>query len=351
MPSLADYSLDELAALFTGWGHLPVHAKRLLRAYYDQSGQIDLAAVPIAHRLRDRIGAELPLHTTRIASRSASADGTVKLLLACTDGAQVESVLMPDYRPDRSAGCLSTQAGCAMACDFCATGAQGFTRNLTTGEIIEQFLALKSESVALGRILRTVVLMGMGEPLLNLANVTKAIRLLAGDHTAHLGWRQITLSTVGLLPQLQHFVGLRLNVQLALSLHAPDDTLRAQLVPPARRFAIADLLDLAQRHQENTGRITVIQYCLLDGVNDSPAQALALAQLLAGRRMHVNLLTYNPTGRPYRPSPEEAIDVFLGTLRNNRIVAHLRRSRGQDIAAACGQLRTLHPTGSKPLNK
>ncbi len=341
MPSLADYSLEELSALFVQWGHLPIHAKRLLRAYYDQAGRPALDQVSIAHRLRDRAVAEIPLLATRVVTRSVSADGTLKLLLACPDGAQVESVLMPDYRPDRSAGCLSTQAGCAMACDFCATGVQGFTRNLTTGDIIEQYLALKAESAAVGRILRTIVLMGMGEPLLNLANVTKAIRLLAGDHTAHLGWRQITLSTVGLLPQLQQFVDLKLNVQLALSLHAPDDQLRAQLVPPARRFAIADLLALAQLHQENTGRTTVIQYCLLASVNDSPTQALALAQLLAGRRMHVNLLTYNPTGRPYQSSPPKAIDAFLGTLRSNGIVAHLRRSRGQDIAAACGQLRTI----------
>lgn len=344
MPSLADYSLEELSALFVRWGHLPIHAKRLLRAYYDQAGRPALDKISISHRLRDRVAAEIPLLTTHVASRSASADGTVKLLVACHDGAEVESVLMPDYRPDRSAGCLSTQAGCAMACDFCATGVQGFTRNLTAGEIIEQFLALKAESAIAGRILRTIVLMGMGEPLLNLTNVVKAIGLLAGDHTAHLGWRQITVSTVGLLPQLQQFVDLKLNVQLALSLHAPDDQLRAQLVPPARRFAISDLLSLAQQHQQNTGRTTVIQYCLLAGVNDSPAQALALAQLLAHRRMHVNLLTYNPTGRPYQSSSPQAIDAFLGTLRNNGIVAHLRRSRGQDISAACGQLRTGHLT-------
>ena len=341
MPSLADYSLEELSALFKRWGHLPVHAKRLLRAYYDHAGRPALDQVAIAHRLRERVAAEIPLLNTQVVSRAASADGTVKLLLACVDGERVESVLMPDYRPERSAGCLSTQAGCPMACDFCATGTQGFTRNLTAGEIIEQFLALKTESAAVCRILRTVVLMGMGEPLLNLANVVKAIHLLAGDHTAHLGWRQITLSTVGLLPQLQEFVDLKLNVQLALSLHAPDDQLRARLVPAAKRSAIADLLSLAQQHQQNTGRITIIQYCLLAGVNDSPEQALALARLLAGRRMHVNLLTHNPVGRPYQSSSPAAIDAFLGMLRNNGIVAHLRRSRGQDIAAACGQLRTI----------
>ena len=344
MRALADYNLAELEQLFSGWGFEPLHARRLLRQFYDAAGQMDLASPAKLHHalpkaLRERIGRELPLLGTTVVDSSCADDGTTKLLVRAEDGAMVESVLMPDFRPDRAAGCLSTQVGCAMACDFCATGQQGFSRNLTAGEIVEQFLHLKHLAAQQGRRLATIVLMGMGEPLLNLANVVSAIRLIAGDDTGHLGWRQITLSTVGLVQQLREFVDLRLNVQLALSLHAPDDETRATIIPMARRYQIVDLLELAQEHQRNTGRVTIIQYCLLEQVNDSDGHATRLARLLAGRQMHVNLLSYNATGQPYRAASPERLDRFINILRDHRLVAHTRRSRGDEIAAACGQLR------------
>jgi 23S rRNA (adenine2503-C2)-methyltransferase len=209
------------------------------------------------------------------------------------------------------------------------------------GEIVEQFLHLKRIALEIGRRLHTIVLMGMGEPLLNLENVIKAVRLIADPKTGQLGWRQLTLSTVGLQSQLRQFVDTKLNIQLAISLHAPDDQLRAKLIPIARAHRIAPILDLAQAHQANTGRVSIIQYCLLAGVNDSDEQAHALGRLLEGRRMHLNLLTYNTTGRPFAPSPSDRISQFLDIVRGHRIVAHLRKSRGQDIAAACGQLRQM----------
>lgn len=329
--------------LFAGWGFDAIHARRLLRWYYDSSGEVDLHRPARQHHALPKalvacIEKDLPLSSTHVVRISEASDGTVKLLVSTHDGALVESVLMPDFRPDRAAGCISTQVGCAMACDFCATGLQGFSRNLSAGEIVEQFLHLKRDAKRLSRRLSTIVLMGMGEPLLNLENVVKAIGLMASDEAGHLGWRQITLSTVGLVPQLRQFVDLRLNVQLALSLHAPDDETRKRIIPMARRYRIADLLELAQEHQANTGRVTTIQYCLLEGVNDSDDHARALATLLAGRQMHVNLLTYNSTGQPYRASSPQRVDAFINILRDHRLVAHTRRSRGDQIAAACGQL-------------
>jgi 23S rRNA (adenine2503-C2)-methyltransferase len=251
---------------------------------------------------------------------------------------------MPDFRADRAAGCLSSQVGCAMGCDFCATTKTGFERNLTAGEIVEQFVALRREAQAVGRKLQTLVFMGMGEPMLNLDAVLVAVRRLAANDLGALGWRQITVSTVGIVPGMEELTDAGLNVHLAVSLHAPDDATRAQLLPMGRRFPIADILAAADRFQASRGRPVTIQYCLLSGVNDTPEHARLLAAVLGSRRMHVNLLRYNPTGLSlrgitYAASSDETAEVFAGVLRSHKVVAHFRRSRGPDIDAACGQLR------------
>jgi 23S rRNA (adenine2503-C2)-methyltransferase len=258
---------------------------------------------------------------------------------------------MPAYRQDRVAGCLSSQVGCALACDFCATAQSGFARNLSAGEMVEQFLHLRGEAQAIGRRLQTVVFMGMGEPLLNLENVLEAVRRLAGAGLGALGWRQVTVSTVGIVPGIDALAAADLNINLAVSLHAPDDATRAKLIPSGRRFGVEEIMAAADRFQaKNNGRPVSIQYCLLKGVNDSPEQARQLAALLAGRRMHVNLLHYNPTGasltgRVYEPSSPEAEDAFMDELKTQRVVAHFRRPRGRDIDAACGQLRRKAESG------
>jgi 23S rRNA (adenine2503-C2)-methyltransferase len=344
--SLADYGLDELGGLFASWGFPKVHAQRLLRLYYAMDGRPDLSRIPLPVRLRERIDREMPAFASQIATCQAAEDGTQKLLVRMADGALVESVLMLDHRGDRAAGCLSSQVGCAMACSFCATGQQGFTRNLSAGEMVEQFLHLRQAAEGASRRLRTVVLMGMGEPLLNLANVLEAVQQIAADGLGHLGWRQVTVSTVGLVPQMRQLTAAGLGVHLAVSLHAPDDELRAKIIPVAQRFPLAEVMDAAQEYQEKSGRIVILQYCLLDGVNDSPEQAEQLVRLLNGRRMHVNLLMYNTTGANYRRSADERVDRFVSILRGNRVVAHVRRSRGKDIAAACGQLRGEEISGS-----
>jgi 23S rRNA (adenine2503-C2)-methyltransferase len=186
--------------------------------------------------------------------------------------------------------------------------------------------------------------MGMGEPMLNLKNVLAAVRRIADPQFGAFGWRQITISTVGIVPGIEELREADLGVHLALSLHAPDDATRADLLPMGRRFPVQEVLEAAERYQTQTGRITTIQSCLLDGVNDSLAQARDLARLLAERRMHVNLLRYNPTGlslrgHHYAPSSTEHTEAFLAELRTHGAIAHLRRARGPDIDAACGQLR------------
>jgi 23S rRNA (adenine2503-C2)-methyltransferase len=279
-----------------------------------------------------------------LVQKQVSADGTAKLLLRLHDTRTVESVLMPDYREDRAAGCLSSQVGCAMGCDFCATTQTGFERNLSSAEIIEQFRLLRREAHAMGRVLRTIVFMGMGEPMLNLKNVLAAIERIADPKLGAFGWRQITVSTVGIVPGIEELREANLGLHLAISLHAPDDATRADLLPMGRRFDVNEVLEAADRYQEHSGRITTIQYCLLDGVNDSLAQARDLARLLTDRRMHVNLLRYNPTGlslkgRNYTPSSAAQTEAFLAELRTQGTIAHLRRARGPDIDAACGQLR------------
>lgn len=344
--SLSEVSLGELENRLAGRGFKPAHAAPLLRAHYAGG---DLPSTDEGPRrlpagLREAVAEEFPAPGAEVVRRQVADDGTVKLLLRLADGRTVESVLMPDFDPARAAGCVSSQVGCAMGCDFCATTRTGFERNLTAGEIVAQFIALRREAVAAGRRLRTLVLMGMGEPMLNLDAVLAATGRIADNRIGGLGWRQITVSTVGLVPGIDALTATGLNLHLAVSLHAPDDATRSALLPPGRRFPIAEILAAADRFQAARGRTVTIQYCLLRGVNDSPAQAGRLAELLAGRRMHVNLLTYNPTGMSlrgvaYEPAREEDAAAFAAILCERGVVAHFRRSRGPDIDAACGQLR------------
>lgn len=340
---LANFEVESLASLFEAWGYKPSHAARVLRSFYASGGLSVEDGRPWPTGLLNRLEQYFERAAT-VASRQESADGTVKLLLRLADGRTVESVLMPAYRADRAAGCLSTQVGCAMRCDFCATTKTGFERNLTAAEIIEQFLHLRRVALNLGRTLQTVVFMGMGEPLMNLEAVLIAGRRLAEQRLGGVGWRQITVSTVGVVPGIEALRLSGLNLQLAVSLHAPDDVTRAQLLPIGQRYPLSEILAAVDRFQADHRRPVTVQYCLLAGVNDSPAQAELLADLIGSRRLHVNLLRYNSTGTSlqgvhYEPSSEEVSEAFAEILRSRGVVAHFRRSRGPDIDAACGQLR------------
>ena len=344
---LVELNEVDLAQQLAAWGYKPVHAGRVLREFYARGGELAVteregAKLPV--ELLERLRTELPASPSELAARQVAEDGTAKLLLRLADGRTVETVLMPDFRADRAAGCVSSQVGCAMGCDFCATTKTGFERNLTAGEIVAQFLALRREALASGRTLQTIVFMGMGEPLLNLEAVLESVRRIADNSLGGLGWRQVTVSTVGIVPGIDALTRTGLNFHLAVSLHAPDDATRAQLLPMGRRFPIADILAAADRFQASRGRPVTIQYCLLKGVNDSLAQAGQLAEVLGDRRMHVNLLRYNPTGIglkgiAYERTPDDAAEAFAVELRARGVVTHFRRSRGKDIDAACGQLR------------
>lgn len=350
LPALARLDVEELERLLAGWGYRPGHAGRLLREFYASGGGPvgTLSGLPrgLVERLQQLEDEAMPV----LASRQVGSDGTTKLLLRYEDGRTAESVMMPDHSGRRVAGCISSQVGCAMSCDFCATTKDGFERNLSAGEMVAQFLALRREASAIGRRLQTVVFMGMGEPLLNIEAVLEAVRRIADNRYGGLGWRQVTVSTVGIVPGIDALAATNLGFHLAVSLHAPDDETRAKLLPTGRRYRVADILAAADRFQATRGRPVTIQYCLLRGVNDSLEHARALADVVGRRRMHVNLLTYNPTGPSlrgidYLPSPEPVAEAFVTVLRERGLVAHFRRSRGPDIDAACGQLRQREAAG------
>jgi 23S rRNA (adenine2503-C2)-methyltransferase len=258
---------------------------------------------------------------------------------------------MPSHRPGIAAGCLSSQIGCAMGCDFCASTRNGLERNLHHEEIVEQFLHLKEHAALLNRRLKTIVFMGMGEPLLNFDAVVQAIHLIASPDLGALGWRQITVSTVGIVPAIDRLASLDLNVHLALSLHAPDDATRSRLVPANRRYPVAEIMSAARRFLEKTRRIPTIEYCMLSGINDSDDQAHILATLMKDFRAHVNLIPYNSigpglSGITYRRPPQERLTTFLNILRSHNVVTHFRLPRGDDVNAACGQLRQQLATAS-----
>ncbi len=343
MIQLSDHDQFSLAARLRDLGHNPNNAARLLRAHYLSGGAIDFDAFTVSRSLRDLL--ENTPRRSRVVSRSVANDGTIKLLLEMTsDGALTETVLMPWLRSDRAAGCVSSQVGCAMGCDFCASTRGGLTRSLDAGEIIEQFLWLTFEARQQHRRLSSLVFMGMGEPMHNLDAVMLAIRRMTDRTTGSLGKRHITVSTVGIVPGIERLADAELGVHLALSLHAPDDATRQRLVPTGRKYLVADILRAARAYQDRSKRIGTIEYCLLAGENDSDEQARQLAALVAGWRVHVNVIPYNSigvglSGAIYRRPSHDRIDAFVQTLRANGVNADPRRTRGDDVNAACGQLR------------
>jgi len=344
MRALADFETVELHALFSAWSCNASHAPRLLRQFYNTGGLIDWDELMLGNALREKIEREIRLHAATVATRRVSTDGTVKLLLEMARGGTSETVLMTTPRADRAAGCVSSQIGCAMGCDFCASTKRGLERNLETDEIIEQFLFLRAEALASNRRLATLVFMGMGEPMHNFDNVVAAVKRIASPDYGALGWRQVTISTVGIVPGIRALADLDLNINLALSLHAPDDATRALIVPANRRYPVAEIIDATKYFYEKTDRITNIEYCMLAGVNDSDDHARMLAELLRGFRTHINLIPYNHigvgvTGRVYTRPEQARLDSFFNILREAGFATHFRVTRGLDVNAACGQLR------------
>lgn len=350
MPALVDFDLPTLEAELGLRGFATSHARRILLDFYKSHGETGFTSEQFGKRLLAWLAEEIKPRPSSVIATVPSGDGTEKLLIRFAGGGAVESVLMPGHRADRAAGCISSQIGCAMQCDFCASTRHGLERDLDAGEIVEQFLHLRARAVRLGRRLTSLVFMGMGEPLLNLANVIPAIRRIAAPHMGALGWRQITVSTVGIVPGIDALAAADLNVHLALSLHAADDETRSRIVPANRRYPVREVMSAARRFADRSGRIPTIEYCLLAEVNDSATDASRLAQLMRGFRAHVNLIPYNAIGPGLsgfvyaRPTPQR-VAAFLAQLRGAGVVCHIRQTRGDDVNAACGQLRIQQPVG------
>ena len=311
-----------------GWLYNPA---RLVTTYEQMT---DLPAA-----LRTKLAAELPIQTLTLVRELQTDNGdTIKSLYRAQDGQLLETVLML-YR-DRATVCVSCQVGCAVGCAFCATGLGGLTRNLTAGEMVEQTVNAARSARELGRPLTNLVMMGMGEPLQNYAETMKFVGILNDPKGFNLGARRITISTSGIVPKIDALAEEPYQVNLAVSIHAPNDELRSTLVPINRRWPVADLIAATDRYTAKTGRRVSFEYALMGGINDDDATAHELARLLRGRLCHVNVIPYNPVDLLAftRPSPER-IERFAGILRDAGVPATVRYSRGVDIAAACGQLR------------
>jgi 23S rRNA (adenine2503-C2)-methyltransferase len=279
--------------------------------------------------LRARLAVELPFSTLAVERESLARDGTLKVLFRTEDGHPVEAVLMR-YRDGRRSVCVSSQSGCPLTCTFCATGQMRFGRNLTASEILDQALHFRRLEP-----INHLVFMGMGEPMFNVEEVVAAARRLPELGITH---RRTTVSTVGWLPGLRRFVDeVEEPIRLALSLHAPNDALRSELMPVNDRYPLHEILAECERYIELRGRRVFVEYVMLRGVNDHYAHAVELAELLDPKRYKVNLIPYNPTGM-YDGSTREAIDAFRDVLMRRGLVATVRLTRGRDIAAACGQL-------------
>lgn len=273
-----------------------------------------------------------------IARQQASTDGTIKLLLTYPGGGSAESVMIPDG--DRRTACISSQVGCPVGCKFCASGLEGLKGNLSAAQIVEQLYHLNVALRPAGERVGNIVFMGMGEPLSNYANVMQAVRILHDPACFNIGARRITISTVGVPPRIRQLAEEKLPLNLALSLHAPNEPLRRELIPWASHFALEDILDACRHYFDRTGREITLEYILLSGVNDRPEHARQLARLCKTLRANVNLIRYNEVeALPYKRPVGGDVLAFQKILREAGVNAHVRKSRGRDIDAACGQLR------------
>jgi 23S rRNA (adenine2503-C2)-methyltransferase len=314
-----------------------------LARWMHQRGASDFAQMSdLAKSLRGKLEGAAVVRALPVASEQVSGDGTTKWLFDVGAGNAVETVYIPEA--DRGTLCISSQAGCAVGCRFCSTGHQGFSRNLTTGEIVAQLWyaehTLRRRLGSDERVISNVVMMGMGEPLQNYSALVPALKLMLDDHAYGLSRRRVTVSTSGVVPMIDRLAQ-DCPVALAVSLHAPDDNLRDQLVPLNRKYPLDELLAACTRYLDSAPRdFITFEYCMLDGVNDAPAQARALVELVQGRvPCKFNLIPFNPfPASGLQRSPNDRVAAFAAVLQDAGIVTTVRKTRGDDIAAACGQL-------------
>jgi 23S rRNA (adenine2503-C2)-methyltransferase len=341
-------SREELASAVAAIGEAPFRVKQIWHWVYHQ-GVTDFARMStIARPLQQKLADRFVIGRPETVIAQTSQDETRKFLFRFRDGQEAETVYIPDPEEDRGAVCISSQVGCTLSCRFCHTGTQTLVRNLGSAEVVGQFMAARdaygewpSPKGETPRLLSTIVLMGMGEPLYNYANVAKAMRIVMDHEGIGLSRRRITLSTSGVVPMMDR-CGAELGVNLAVSLHAVRDDLRDELVPLNRKYPIAELIAACRRYPgaSNARRIT-FEYIMLKGINDSEAEARELVRLIAGLPAKVNLIPFNPwPGSRYEPSGRAAVERFAGVVNDAGFAAPVRTPRGRDILAACGQLRT-----------
>ncbi len=331
LPRALDLLPAEWATALAALDQPPYRARQVYHALHAEGVRDWDAVRTLPAGLRATLAERYVLAASRVVHRARSADGTVKYLLALADGREVETVHIPER--ERVTVCVSSQAGCALACVFCATGRLGLLRNLSAAEIVDQV-----ETAREGAAAPNVVFMGMGEPLANYAAVVRAIRLLLEPAGLGLSPRRITVSTSGLPDRIRRLAAEDLGIRLAVSLHAADDAKRTALMPINARYPIAAVLDAARAYAERSGRRVSFEYVMLAGVNDSAADAARLAAILPRRLAHVNLIPYNPTEAAFVGTSPAQIQRFAAWLRARGVACSVRRSRGRDVDAACGQL-------------
>jgi 23S rRNA (adenine2503-C2)-methyltransferase len=336
--TIYDLSLPELTSLLESWGE-PIYRSRqiwsgLYRNFWNEPSQF----TQLPTTLRDKLSEHLHFADLEPAKMLQSSDKqTIKTLFKLRDGLGIEAVLMKYDR--RRTLCISTQAGCAMGCVFCATGQMGFRRNLTSGEIVSQVMYYARQLHEAGETVTNVVLMGMGEPFHNYDNTMAAIDRLNNPEGFHLGARRFTISTVGLIPAIRRFSAEKRQVNLAISLHAADDELRASMLPVDKRYPVDELLAACREYVETTGRRITFEWALVNGVNDTPEQARLLTGKLKGLLCHVNAIPLNPTtGYAGQATTRERAEIFKEILVRSGIPCTIRLRRGIDIQAGCGQL-------------
>ena len=338
MLHLLDLAPEQFKAWLASENQPGYRAGQVRRWLFDQPVAEFEAMTDLAKPLRSRLAEQFTIWTTRVVAKQEADDGTEKLLLELADGERIECVLLRDDREHRTI-CISTQVGCRMGCVFCASGLEGVKRNLTAGEMVEEMLQLK-RLLPRGERLSHVVVMGMGEPLLNLDRLLAALATATDPEALGISARRITISTVGLSKAMRRLADTECQYHLAVSLHAPDDELRNRLVPSNRKVGVASILAAADYYFERTGRRVTFEYVLLADTNDQPQHAHRLAGLLKDRPALVNVIPYNRVvGLPYRTPSAAASARFVEILREGGLSTKLRYRKGAPIDAACGQLR------------
>jgi 23S rRNA (adenine2503-C2)-methyltransferase len=338
------FGLDRpaLASAVAALGEPAYRAAQIFAWLYRRRVRSLSAMTNLARGLRHRLAETHEVRWPEVVERAVARDETRKYLFRLDDGASVESVYIPEE--DRRTICVSTQAGCPLSCAFCLTGIAGYRRNLEAGEILGQVAAVMDDAPRRQQAWN-VVIMGMGEPLLNYDATVAALRILMDPEGFAVSPKKLTLSTVGILPALERLMREPVRPNLAISLHAPTSALRRRLMPIDARYPLEDVVAAAQRYPIPRGGRVTYEYVLLRGVNDSPADARALVRLLAGARAKVNLIPLNPAPEiPFEPPTPEAVDAFCSVLAHAHLTVSVRRPRGRDILAACGQLHLRRDT-------